>query len=400
MPDKQVRDERRAKPPGGTREPPLVAHIVYRLDYGGLENGLVNIINRMPEGRYRHAIICLTRYSDFRKRIKRPDVQVFALDKREGKDLLAYWRLWRLLRRLRPAIVHTRNLAALDCVPVAFLAGVKGRVHGEHGRDIFDIDGQNKKYILLRRLCAPFVHTFIPMSRDLERWLERTVRIGTGKIRQIYNGVDTDRFHPPAGAREAPPDTAPADGGTFVIGTVGRMEPVKDPGTLIDAFAILVDAMGSAGARLRLVLVGDGPLRPALEQKVRDMGLATQVWFAGARNDVPAVLRRLDLFVLPSLAEGISNTILEAMASGLPVVATAVGGTPEIVSDGRTGTLVPPADAGEMARAMGRYAADRDLAQRHGREARARLENEFSLSEMVNRYLAVYDAVSTRTPMN
>jgi len=285
-------------------------------------------------------------------------------------------------------------------VPVAFLAGVKGRVHGEHGRDIFDIDGQNKKYILLRRLCAPFVQTFIPMSRDLERWLERTVRIGTGKIRQIYNGVDTDRFHPPAGAKEALPDTAPADGDSFVIGTVGRMEPVKDPGTLIDAFAILVDAMGSAGARLRLVLVGDGPLRPALEQKVRDMGLATQVWFAGARNDVPAVLRRLDLFVLPSLAEGISNTILEAMASGLPVVATAVGGTPEIVSDGRTGTLVPPADAGEMARAMGRYAADRDLAQCHGREARARLENEFSLSEMVNRYLAVYDAVSTRTPMN
>ena len=400
MPDKQVRDERRAKPYAGTREPPLVAHIVYRLDYGGLENGLVNIINRMPEGRYRHAIICLTRYSDFRKRIKRPGVQVFALNKREGKDLLAYWRLWRLLRRLRPAIVHTRNLAALDCVPVAFLAGVKGRVHGEHGRDIFDIDGQNKKYILLRRLCAPFVQTFIPMSRDLERWLERTVRIGTGKIRQIYNGVDTDRFHPPAGAKEALPDTAPADGDSFVIGTVGRMEPVKDPGTLIDAFAILVDAMGSAGARLRLVLVGDGPLRPALEQKVRDMGLATQVWFAGARNDVPAVLRRLDLFVLPSLAEGISNTILEAMASGLPVVATAVGGTPEIVSDGRTGTLVPPADAGEMARAMGRYAADRDLAQCHGREARARLENEFSLSEMVNRYLAVYDAVSTRTPMN
>src|SRR5678815_1273501 len=113
---------------------PLVAHVIFKLDFGGLENGVVNIVNRMSRAKYRHAIICLTGYGDeFRKRIQRDDVEVISIGKRPGKDPIAYWNVWRTLRRIRPQIVHTRNLGTVDMQWVAGAAGIRHRVHGEHG---------------------------------------------------------------------------------------------------------------------------------------------------------------------------------------------------------------------------------------------------------------------------
>ena len=115
-------------------QPPLIAHVIYRFGIGGLENGLVNLINNMPAGRYRHAIICLTDYTDFRNRLKSQDIPVIAVHKRDGKDFSAYVRLWKIFRKLRPDFVHTRNLGTVDVAIPAALAGVRYRIHGEHGR--------------------------------------------------------------------------------------------------------------------------------------------------------------------------------------------------------------------------------------------------------------------------
>ena len=120
----------------GSRGVPLVAHAIYRLDVGGLENGLVNLINRIPAQRFRHAIICLTEYSEFRQRLTRDDVAVYALHKPPGNSPMTQFRLWRLLNQLRPDIVHTRNMGALEATLPAALAGVPVRIHGEHGRDV------------------------------------------------------------------------------------------------------------------------------------------------------------------------------------------------------------------------------------------------------------------------
>src|SRR3972149_3266439 len=117
--------------------PPLVAHVIHRLAVGGLENGLINLINHMPDGRYRHVIICLADTTDYSKRIWGKDVPVIALHQRQGHDFAVHWRLLKLLLRLRRAIVHTRNLAALEFQTIATLAAVRGRVHGEHGRDMY-----------------------------------------------------------------------------------------------------------------------------------------------------------------------------------------------------------------------------------------------------------------------
>lgn len=377
--------------------PAVIVHVVYHLGVGGLENGLVNLINRLPARRFRHVIVSLTDYTDFAQRITRDDVEILALHKRPGHDWRMYLELFRLFRRLRPTLVHSRNLAAMEAQFPAWLAGVPYRVHGEHGRDVLDIDGTNRKYILQRRLLKPFIHHFIALSRDLETYLGTKIGVPDRQLTRIINGVDIDRFHPgEAGERSLLPEGF-ADQDACVIGTVGRMEAIKDQLTLARAFIRLLQLLPEQSRRLRLVLIGDGSQRVQIEQELDAADALPQVWFAGSRDDVPALLRSLDVFVLPSLAEGISNTIMEAMACGQPVVATDVGGNSELVVDGETGFLVPRADPGAMAEALQQYVHDADIRHAHGQAARRRAEREFSLDVMVDRYQAVYDTLLGRT---
>lgn len=376
-----------ASPPA---ELPVVAHVIHRFQMGGLENGLVNLINRTPPGRYRHALVCLTESTSFSGRLVDASVPVYSLHKREGKDLACYVRLWQRLRDLRPAIVHTRNYAAVDCVAIAALAGVRHRVHGEHGWDMHDVAGTNRRYRTLRRLFRPFVSRYVSVSRDLDRWLGDWVGIPGHRRTVICNGVDTVRFTPPAGRAPLPVEGF-ASGGDVVIGTVGRQERVKDPVNLAKAFVHLVRGNDDLGPRLRLVMLGDGAERPAVEAVLRDGGVTRQCWLPGPRDDVADLLKGLDVFVLPSRNEGISNTILEAMATGLPVLATAVGGNLELVADDETGTLVPPADFAALGAALERYARDAELRRSHGAAGRHHAENRFSLDAMVASYMALYD---------
>lgn len=374
-------------------QPPLILHIIYRLAVGGLENGLINLINHMPPERYRHAIVCLKDYDDFCSRLKQKDVSIIALHKREGQDLSIHARLWKVLRKLEPAIVHTRNLTGLEYMVSSALAGVPARIHGEHGRDMYDLDGLNRKYNLLRKGINPFVHKYIAVSKNLADWLVQTVGIRPDRVIQIYNGVDLQRFHPRNGNRLSlgPKGFIPSE--AVVVGTVGRLAAVKNQLTLVRAFLHLLDQEPKARKRLRLVIIGDGPLRMEVQKLLKDGNAHDLAWLPGERSDIPDILRGLDLFVLPSLGEGISNTILEAMASGLPVVATRVGGNPELVEVGNTGLLVPPCNPEAMADAILSYLLDPELLSIHGQAGRKRAEARFRMEAMVNGYLAVYDAV-------
>ena len=374
------------------RPAPLILHVIHRLAVGGLENGLVNLINTLPRGRYRHAIVSLTDVSDFRQRITVPDVDVYALHRRPGVQPGLYWQLYRLMRRLRPDIVHTRNLATLEAQLPAWLARVPIRLHGEHGRDMHDLDNTRARYRRLRRTLSPLIHGYIALSRELMDYLVADVGITADKITRICNGVDSERFAPRQGDRERPVwPAAFASPHDIVIGTVGRMETVKDPLNLARAFASLCSRRPDLSPHLRLVMIGDGSQRGDVESSLSNAGLKAQAWLPGSRDDIPDLLPDFDIFALPSLAEGISNTILEAMSCGLPVVATAVGGNGELIETGVTGELVPRDDADAMAAALERYADDGALRQAHGHAARARIERDYSLNGMVERYAALYD---------
>lgn len=372
---------------------PLIAHVLFRLGTGGLENGVVNLINHLPDDKFRHAVICMTDYTDFRKRITNDDVQVYCLNKKPGKDFAVYLRLWRLLRTIKPDILHTRNLSALEAQLSGLLAGVKHRIHGEHGRDIDDVDGTNPRYVFLRKLFRPLVHRYIPMSKDLENWLVRQIQVPHHKITQLYNGVDLNRF---TLSHEKPQELLPPSfrtPGLKLIGTVGRLDPVKDQITLVAAFIHLLSTYPELKDKVRLVLVGAGGLQEKLSSMVQAADLIGWVWFAGDRSDVADLMRTLDIFVLPSINEGISNTILEAMASGLPVIATDVGGNPELVVDHETGILVPKQNPAAMSNAIKHYLDNPELIIAHGQAGRSRCESVFSLNRMVGDYARVYDGL-------
>jgi sugar transferase (PEP-CTERM/EpsH1 system associated) len=371
---------------------PLVVHLLYRFDTGGLENGVVNLINHMPASAYRHAVVALTDVVPaFSQRIQLDDVQFLSLHKPAGHGLRLYPRLFQLFRQWCPAIVHTRNLAALECQVPAALAGVPLRIHGEHGRDIDDPDGASRRYQLLRRAYRPFVHYYVALSRDLDRYLKQKVGVPRTRIAQIHNGVDVQRFALAGGVRLPPPGCPFTDPALFVVGTVGRMQTVKAQTLLAQAFVRALQIQPQLGERMRLVMVGDGPLRQEAQGVLDAAGVAHLAWLPGERADVPDVMRGLDCFALPSLAEGISNTILEAMASSLPVLATEVGGNAELVLAGETGRLVPAGDVDALAAGLMAMAEDPAAASAMGRAGRLRVERHFSLQAMVAAYQGLYD---------
>ena len=381
--------------------PPLVAHIIYSLATGGLENGLVNIINRSPVGKYRHVIICLTTADEFAQRISAEDVQVVELHMREGHDFHAYRRLRKVLKTLRPDIIHSRNMAALESQLCGLgLAAVK-RVHGEHGREVNDLDGNNWKYLLVRKFMRLFIHRYVAVSKDLASWLVLKVGVQSQYVRQIYNGVDHSLFAP---QNVKPLALLPARwqelGGILVVGTVGRLTPVKDQQLLLQAVAHLRDENPDLCSWVRVVIVGDGPLYAGLSRKIEELMLQDVVWLTGDRDDVPSPLQVMDVFVLPSLGEGISNTVLEAMASGLPVIATAVGGNVELVEEGFNGSLVPVGDIQALSSALAALLHNNEERARQGANARERVCSNFDWDRTVNAYMGVYDELLGNSPAN
>lgn len=375
---------------------PLIVHLVYRFAVGGLENGIVNLVNRLPAAAWRHMIVALADVDPrFAARVTNADVRLQALDKGPGHAIPLYPRLYELFRRERPAIVHTRNLAALEGVVPAWAARVPARVHGEHGWDAADPGGRNTRRRLIRRLYRPFVSQYVALAPELARYLTGPIGVSAQRVECICNGVDTNRFRP-ASVRQVIPGCPFAPAGVSLVGTVGRMDRVKDQTNLALAFVRACEREPALRSRLRLVMVGSGPLRGDVDAILRAAGLRELAWLAEERDDVPHVLQGLDCFVLPSLAEGVSNTILEAMATGLPVIATRVGANGDLVVDGESGRLVPAADADALADAIVAVQAEPARAAAMGRAARVRAEQEFSLDRMVDRYHALYTSLLRR----
>ncbi|SDD47853.1 sugar transferase, PEP-CTERM/EpsH1 system associated [Massilia sp. PDC64] len=373
--------------------PRLVVHVVDALDAALTETSLLNLIRHLPPERYRHAIVCVHDGGGHQGDVREHGVEVVNLHKRSGSDLLHYLRMFGALRALRPDLVHTRDGAGLAAQVVAALAGVKLRVHAEHGRSAAD-DGGGIGARLLRRLLCPFIDHYIATSSDLEEWLVESVGAEPARVSQIANGVDSVQFHPRLGPAAAVGPPGFMHDGVFVVGSVGRMDAAGNQTTLVQAFLRLIASPHPAHQRLRLMLVGDGPGRAECQALLHRAGVAARAWLPGARADVPQLLRAMDLFVLPALVEDRSNAILQAMATGLPVVASAVGANTELVHPGFTGILVPPMSTELLAAAIADYCRIPDMAARHGARARSQVIARHSMPAMARDVLAVYDALT------
>ena len=367
-----------------------VVHVVYSFSVGGLENVIVQLINRLPSERFEHVVLSLTTVSDFKNRINQPGVRFIELNKPPGHAVALYPRIFKLLRELQPDVLHSCNLAALELTPLAWLARVPRRIHAEHGWDAHDPQGRNRRYQRLRRIYKPFVSHYVSVSQDLDTYLNQEIGIHATRRSLIANGVDTHIFSPST-SPAALPGGCPFGPECWLIGTVGRLQTVKNQPLLARAFVHLIQSHPDARERVRLIVVGEGPLRGDVERILDDAGLRELAWLPGARQDVPDILRALHCFVLPSQTEGTSCTLQEAMASGLPTVATAVGGTPDLVDTDHTGQLVPPGDVEAMAQALWRYVSDPALAQQHGAAARVQAVERFGIGGMITRYQALFE---------
>lgn len=352
----------------------VIAHLIYRLDTGGLERVMVNCIQALQDSATQHVVICLTTSGLFAKELP-SSVEVFALHKKPGADLSIHYKLLKLLRKIQADVLHTYNLATIEYHPVAWLAGVSLNIHAEHGRDIHDPQGTNRKYQFLRRLMSPFIDHFVSVSNDLHQWLINDVQISAKKCQLVYNGVDTQKFV-----------ASPCKSPVFTFVHVARLSPIKGQHFLLQAISLLLLRNLPP---FQVDIIGDGPLRSELETYAQQLNLtAPQVNFLGDCQNVEQLMPKSHVFVLSSLAEGIPMTILEAMACGLPIIATNVGGVPEIIRD--NGILVPASDAVKLADAMELYIRDHALAMQAGSKSLAIIDRSFSQQQMVNAYLQLY----------
>ena len=360
--------------------PVHVMHVVYALQPGGMELGVVKVVNGLDRARVRSSICSTVSATRSVRDLVSSDVPVFELQRRPGNDPRLVAELYRLFRRERPDVVHTHAWGTLiEGLVAARLARVPYVVHGEHGT--LQLKGYQAR---IQRWAWNQTTQVLSVSRKLADRMAETTGVNPSRIQTIQNGVDCERFSPRhRAAGRARLGLSPE---TLAIGTAGRLVPVKNQASLIDALG----GLRTAGVAFRGYIAGDGPLRSELQSKITALGLTDHVHLLGHCGDLEQILAGLDIFVLPSRSEGMSNTILEAMASGTPVVATKVGGAEELVAHEQTGLLVPAEDSAALTRALVRMQTDDRRRRAMGRAARMLTETTFSIRRMVREYEHLY----------
>jgi glycosyltransferase involved in cell wall biosynthesis len=354
-----------------------VFHLITELSTGGAQTALLRLLTGLNCDRFSPAVACL--YNGDKvvaQEIRQLGIPVIDLGMTAKWRWDAFWRLYHLLRRERPTILHTWM----------FHANLPGRVLGRLAGVPIIITSRRNENIggpmreRLNRWTARLDDRVIAVC-ELARQAEiERARVAPEHVVTIYNGVDAEQFsatNEQAAVRIRRTLSIPLD--APLLGAVGRLHPQKDFTTLLAAVAQVKEHVPTA----QLLLVGDGELRDDLEAQAHLLDLSATVIFAGHRTDVPDILSTLDVFVLPSLWEGMPNVVLEAMATGLPVVATAVGGTTEVVVDGVTGLLVSPRNPDMLAQAIIRLLHDPDLRRKMGQAGQRRVEQYFSLKETI-----------------
>ena len=357
-------------------------HVMQNLEVGGMENGVVNLCNRINRARFVPEICCLRGFGHMDEYLK-PDVKVTNMNFPEGRNLGLLLKMIKYFKKERPGIVHTHNFySEVYGILSAKLAGVPVIIHGTHG--MRQIDKKNKIYAT--KFLSLFTDEFLTVSETLKKELIRETGISQRKVKSILNGVDIDKFQKQIDINKKK-ETLGIKTNMKVVGTIGRLVPVKNYKFLITAFSLLKKTFSD----VTLLFIGDGPLRKSLQSTVNSQNLEKNVIFAGERNDVAAMLRIMDVFVLPSLSEGMSNTILEAMASGLPVVASNIGNNSKLIKDGETGVLVSINEPNQLSNAISGILSNPIKSITMGEAGYAYAKNCFSIEQMVNNYEKVYE---------
>ena len=358
-----------------------LAHIVLNLNTGGLEKLVVEFATKPPRN-FLPIVFCLKEKGELAQEVENSGVKVLALSKKEGFDTLLIFRLALLFQKEKISIVHTHNFAAyLYGTLAARVAGVPIVIDTEHGVYL----SPQIRHKVLTKMISPLVNKVIAVSDDVKKAVSSHDYISESRIVTITNGIDINKYSQRDNAAAKKRELG-LSGETEVIGNVARLSPEKDHKTLLEAFSLVSKKVPS----VKLVIAGDGILMEELEIETKELGMEDNVIFLGLRKDVPELLSTFDLFVLSSIREGIPLTILEAMAAGLPVVGTNVGGIGEVVMDGETGFVVPSRDPIALADAIVKILSDKCMAKEMGLKGKKRGIESFSIEQTIRKYEGLY----------
>lgn len=377
-----------------------VLHVVHAFQTGGAERVVLDL-TRAGSAAIANQVCSLCPPNDLATKLDAQTTPFTCLEKRSGNDPRVVRALARLIDASAIDVVHAQTWGTYLEALIAAKWYARRRpafVFAFHGKSMADI---TRDVPWRRRISQRIAHRFtdacVAPANHMAEDYARTIGISRNDVQVIHNGVDISRFGSadPSAARAA----LGLDAADFVIGFVGRLDGVKDIPGLVRILAQVRAGAGAKSQRIRLLVVGDGDGRSVAERVAVDMGVSADAVFAGLRDDVPLCLAAMDVYLQPSFYEGHSIAILEAMASGLPVVSTRVGGTPEIVVHGETGYLHAPADYAGLAGAvldLYRRPAARAAMGRAGRE---RVIQRFSVATMVERYEDLYRRLLRNEPL-
>ncbi|MFG0334895.1 MAG: glycosyltransferase [Maioricimonas sp. JB049] len=359
--------------------PVPIGFCITGLDPGGAERALVQLAGRLDRNRWQPIVYCLSRRGRLADDLEARDIPVRCLNASSSRDLNVIGRLRNRLRDDRPQILQTflfhANLAGRLA---AWRAGVPIVVSG-----IRVAEREKRWHLLLERITRRLVTHHVCVSRRVATFATHHMRLDPKRVSVIPNGVDFDRF-----ASASPGDLGelgiPADARVFV--SVGRLHPQKGYDLLIEAIEPLLEQSPDQ----HLLILGEGPSRPDLERQIREAGLERQVHLPGYRDDVPSMLAAADAFVLVSRWEGMPNAVLEAMAAGLPVLATDVEGIDELLTDGQTGIVCKPKSVHELRHGLERLMTVAEAGGGMGECAQARVAREFAVEAVVRMYDELY----------
>ncbi len=365
-----------------------ILHVIDSLGIGGMERVVIDVANGLDPARFKQVVCCISRRGEAADQL-RDSVRCIDLGKGDKADRLMPLKLASVIRRERPDIVHSQSWSGVDTALAKLISpGVK-LVHSEHGRNYPHWSKQPLMRRLARRGVYHIADAVFAISAEVRDFYSGQTGFPAKRMKVIPNGIDVRRIDRAnaTGIREEL-GIAPND---FIFGTVARLDLTKDTITLVRAFAAV--ALPRKDPNIKLLIVGDGEERARLEEFVSMLNLNRAVIFTGMRRDVPQLLKAMDVFALSSVSEGMPLTVLEAMAAGLPVVATEVGALPELVEEGKTGFLVPMRHAVAMADRLEEFLANRQFAKSFGEAARHKVEREFTLERMLRSYAELYESV-------
>jgi sugar transferase (PEP-CTERM/EpsH1 system associated) len=360
-----------------------ILHVVEAIGIGGgIENGIANLIERMDSTRFEHILCGVFRLGPQVERYPADRVQIVCLEQKPRRLAIQAGSLAEMIRKLRPDVVHSRNWGALEAVVAARWVGQTSVIHSEHGVEM-DPAAEPRRRSWLRRVVFSLTDHVFCVSYQLRDMLAARTGFPEGKIGVIHNGVKTSLFRADASVRKR----FRAEFGIGDDGCVGRLNRIKDYPTIFRA----AELFNKSCTSWRLLIVGSGAELSSLQGLVNSSPiLRDRVHFMGASNCIPEILNALDVYVLPSLCEGISNSLLEAMATSLPVIASDTGGNPEVVVNGMSGLLFPVGDVQRLADQLLHVYSAKERRVQLGEMALCRVKEQFSLESMINQYEEMY----------